>query len=73
MNIVLFEKLGDGTLFKINERSWDEQIISVLEVSNYLVIGGKEYEMIEGRLNLDLNQFELLLANAEAKEPIDKE
>jgi hypothetical protein len=61
MNIVLIEKLEDGQLRTINERSWDDQLISALDASNYLVIGGKEYEMIEGRLNLDLNQFELLL------------
>lgn len=61
MNIMLFEKLVDGQLQKISERPWDEQLIQALNVANFVLIGGKEYEMIEGRLNLDLNVFELLL------------
>jgi hypothetical protein len=61
MNIALFEKLVDGQLQKISERPWDEQLIQALNVANFVLIGGKEYEMIEGRLNLDLNVFELLL------------
>jgi hypothetical protein len=73
MNIILFDKLEDGTLRKINERPWDDKLIASLEAANYLVIGGQEYEMIEGRLNLDLDQFELLLAAAETKESKEKE
>ncbi len=61
MNITLFEKLTDGQLQKISERPWDERLIQALNVANFVLIGGKEYEMIEGRLNLDLNVFELLL------------
>jgi hypothetical protein len=61
MNITLFEKLVDGQLQKISERPWDEKLIQALNVANFVLIGGKEYEMIEGRLNLDLNVFELLL------------
>ncbi|MCY9691952.1 hypothetical protein [Paenibacillus alginolyticus] len=61
MTITLFEKLADGQLQKISERPWDEKLIQALNVANFVLIGGKEYEMIEGRLNLDLNIFELLL------------
>lgn len=61
MTITLFEKLADGQLLKISERSWDEKLMQALDAANYVLIGGKEYEMIEGRLNLDLNVFELLL------------
>ncbi|MGO4269861.1 hypothetical protein AB4Z22_08460 [Paenibacillus sp. TAF58] len=61
MNITLFEKLADGQLQKISERPWDEKLIQALNAANFVLIGGKEYEMIEGRLNLDLHVFELLL------------
>jgi hypothetical protein len=61
MNITLYEKLVDGKLQKISERPWDEKLIQALNVANFVLVGGKEYEMIEGRLNLDLNVFELLL------------
>jgi hypothetical protein len=73
MNIVLFDKLEDGSVRKISERPWDDKLIASLEVANYLVTGGREYEMIEGRLNLDLNQFELLLAAIKDKELSEKE
>ena len=59
MNIALYEKLADGQLLKISERPWDEQLIQALDAANYVLVGGKEYEMIEGRLNLDHNVFEL--------------
>ncbi|TXK75854.1 hypothetical protein [Paenibacillus sp. N3.4] len=61
MNIALLEKLADGQLIKISERAWDEKWIQALNAANFVLVGGKEYEMIEGRLNLDLDVFELLL------------
>lgn len=67
MTIILFEKLVDGQLLKISERPWDEQLIQALNVANFVLVGGKEYEMIEGRLNLDLNMFELLLVAASSE------
>ncbi|SDN22686.1 hypothetical protein SAMN04487897_102209 [Paenibacillus sp. yr247] len=67
MNITLFEKLADGQLQKISERPWDEKLIQALNVANFVLIGGKEYEMIEGRLNLDLNVFELLLVTVSSE------
>lgn len=67
MTITLFEKLADGQLLKISERPWDEQLIQALNVANFVLVGGKEYEMIEGRLNLDLNMFELLLVAASSE------
>lgn len=39
-----------------------------LEAANYLLVQGKEYEMIEGRLNLDLHVFELLLLDVNLKQ-----
>lgn len=64
MTITFFEKLVDGQLLKISECPWDEQLIQALNVANFVLVGGKEYEMIEGRLNLDLKVFELLLVAA---------
>jgi hypothetical protein len=73
MKIVLFVKLEDGSVNHISERPWDDKIIACIDAANYLVIGGQEYEMIEGRLNLDLEQFELLLRPVEDKESKEKE
>ncbi|OCT11649.1 hypothetical protein A8709_27625 [Paenibacillus pectinilyticus] len=64
MTIVLYEKMLDGQLLKIGVRSWDDKLIQALNVANFIVVAGKEYEMIEGRLNLDLDIFELLLVAA---------
>ncbi|CAH1200326.1 hypothetical protein PAECIP111891_01673 [Paenibacillus allorhizoplanae] len=66
MTIVLYEKLPEGQLLKLGERAWDDQLIQALNVANFILVGGKEYEMIEGRLNLDLQVFELLLVKAGA-------
>ena len=67
MTIVLYEKLVDGQLLKIGERAWDDKLIQALNVANFILVGGKEYEMIEGRLNLDLQVFELLLVAASSE------
>jgi|GEM_PF-1604428 len=61
MRIVLMEKQSDGQLVQIHERPWDAGFIQALDAANYVLLGGKEYEMIEGRLNLDTESFELLL------------
>ncbi|RTE09291.1 hypothetical protein [Paenibacillus whitsoniae] len=68
MTITLYEKLPDGELRKISDRPWDEKVIQSLQSANYIYIDGKEYEMIEGRLNLDLYVFELLLVKAGSDE-----
>jgi hypothetical protein len=67
MNIVLYEKLQEGKLVKITEKAWDDKLMSALDAANYLLVNGKEYEMIEGRLNLDANVFELLLVDVNNK------
>ncbi|MDD9265962.1 hypothetical protein ACFPES_02840 [Paenibacillus sp. GCM10023248] len=67
MMIALYEKLASGHLQKISERPWDEKLIQALDAANYVLVGGKEYEMIEGRLNLDSNVFELLLVTVGAE------
>ena len=68
MKIMLLEKLENGELVKHGERVWDEATIIALQHANYLLLNGKEYEMMEGRLNLDLNAFELLMIAVKGKE-----
>ncbi|NQX67924.1 hypothetical protein HQN90_17525 [Paenibacillus alba] len=72
MNITLYEKMVDGELQKISDRPWDEQLISALNVANFLLVNGKEYEMIEGRLNLDLNVFEILLVTVHSEGGVNR-
>lgn len=61
MNVVLFEKLPDGELREIEERNWSPHMVAALEHVNYIVVGGKEYETVEGRLNVDEGKLELLV------------
>jgi hypothetical protein len=68
MTIQLYEKLETGELIKISERPWDDKFMKALEAANYLMVKGKEYEMVEGRLNLDLDVFELLLIQVSGKD-----
>ncbi|MGR7945393.1 hypothetical protein ACU063_13085 [Paenibacillus sp. M.A.Huq-81] len=58
--VVLLEKVGDG-LREIEVRNWSANMVAALDHVNYIVVGGKEYETVEGRLNLDTNRLELLL------------
>lgn len=61
MNVVLMEKSATGELRQIEEQIWTSNMIAALEHVNYIVVGGTEYETIEGRLNLDLGRLELLV------------
>ncbi|WP_461671280.1 hypothetical protein [Mycobacterium tuberculosis] len=61
INVVLMEKTATGELVKIEERVWSMNMIAALEHVNYIVVGDKEYETVEGRLNVDLGSLELLL------------
>ncbi|CAM4411594.1 hypothetical protein PATY110618_13260 [Paenibacillus typhae] len=61
MSVILFEKLPEGDLRVIEERVWSMNMITALEHVNYLVVGSKEYETVEGRLNVDQGKLELLL------------
>jgi hypothetical protein len=36
-------------------------MITALEHVNYIVVGGREFEAVEGRLNVDEGKLELLL------------
>lgn len=46
---------------QIEERAWTMNMVAALEHVNYIVAGGREYETIEGRLNVDTGKLELLL------------
>ncbi|UKS24391.1 hypothetical protein LOZ80_22515 [Paenibacillus sp. HWE-109] len=72
MTITLYEKLVDGQLQKISDRPWDDKLVQALNAANFVLVGGKEYEMIEGRLNLDLNVFEILLVTVSLDGGVDR-
>ncbi|WP_249901249.1 hypothetical protein [Paenibacillus sp. PK3_47] len=61
MNVILFEKMPEGDLRVIEERTWSMNMIAALEHVNYVVVGSREYEAVEGRLNVDEGKLELLL------------
>ncbi len=61
MGVLLLEKLPDGTLKQIEERTWSMNMIASLAHVNYIIVGNLEYETVEGRLNVDQGKLELLL------------
>ncbi|MNI26528.1 hypothetical protein D3C73_802300 [compost metagenome] len=61
MSVILFEKTPEGDLRVIEERTWSMNMINALEHVNYIVVGNREYETVEGRLNVDQGKLELLL------------
>ncbi|AIQ49918.1 hypothetical protein R70723_31590 [Paenibacillus sp. FSL R7-0273] len=61
LSVILFEKLPEGDLRVIEERMWSMNMITALEHVNYIVVGSREYEAVEGRLNVDQGKLELLL------------
>lgn len=61
MKVVITEKNAEGQLKPIDARDWNDQMIAMLHHSNYLLVGGKEYEMVEGRLNVNETYMELLV------------
>ncbi|MEK3883016.1 hypothetical protein [Paenibacillus sp. PL2-23] len=61
LKVVLMVKSPTGELNQIEEREWSMNMVAALEHVNYIVVGNKEYETVEGRLNLDHGRLELLL------------
>lgn len=61
MSVKLYEKLSDGELRELEERVWSANMVAALEHVNYLVVGNREFETVEGRLNVDEGKLELLL------------
>lgn len=60
-NILILEKMSSGELVKIDERAWTTSMVQLLEHANYLLVNDAEYEMLEGRLNVNTGNFELLV------------
>jgi len=61
MSVKMFEKMPDGEIQQIDERVWTPVMITALEHANYIVVDGREFEAVEGRLNVDEGKLELLL------------
>lgn len=62
MVVQLLEKQSNGEIRKIDEREWSPHLLEALHHVNFLVVGGVEYETLEGRLNVDTQTVELLLS-----------
>ncbi|MBO7742902.1 hypothetical protein I8J29_01750 [Paenibacillus sp. MWE-103] len=61
IGVILYEKEADGGLAKIDERDWTPAMVASLEHVNYITVGGREYETLEGRMNLDSGKLEILV------------
>jgi hypothetical protein len=61
MKVVITEKTEAGALIPVDARDWNEMMVNMLNHSNYLLVNGKEYEMVEGRLNVNEQVMELLV------------
>lgn len=70
MIVRLIEKLPGGELRSIDEREWNMNMIGALHHVNYLTVGGREYETVEGRLNVDLQTMELLVVAVNHRNPV---
>ncbi|AJY77471.1 hypothetical protein VN24_03605 [Paenibacillus beijingensis] len=70
MTVHLLEKQSTGELRSIDEREWTMDMIAALHHVNYLTVGGREYETVEGRLNVDSQTFELLVVAVRNRNPI---
>jgi hypothetical protein len=60
-NVVIIEKMENGDLVQIDEREWNTWMITMLEHANYLLVADKEYEMVEGRLNVSTGKMEIMV------------
>jgi hypothetical protein len=67
-NVIIMEKTEDGSLIQIDERAWTVEMIAMLEHANYLLVNEKEYEMVEGRLNVNTGKMELLVISIQKVE-----
>lgn len=62
MKIAIVEKKLSGEMNIIHESTWNEAQLSALNHANYLLVDGQEYEMLEGRLNVNSGLLEILVA-----------
>lgn len=63
-HVIIIEKLETGELKQIDERIWSLGMIGMLQNVNFLTVNDKEYEMVEGRLNVNSGNMELLVLAA---------
>lgn len=68
MKVIVLAKRQDTEPAAIDEREWTQEMLASLEHANYVVIKGKEYEMVEGRLDLDKGALEVLVVPAGSEE-----
>ena len=61
MKVVIMEKTEAGELVALDARDWNDQMIALMNHANYLLVNGKEYEMVEGRLNVNEPYMEVLV------------
>ncbi|WP_336786391.1 hypothetical protein [Paenibacillus sp. MMO-177] len=67
MRVVLFVKDSGQGIKQMDDREWDASMIAALEHVNYLTVHGEEYQTLEGKLNLDAAQLELLVVKMNHK------
>lgn len=65
IRVTVMEKQTNGELRQIDEREWTTSMLEGLNHVNYIMIGGSEYETLEGRLNVDSGSLELLVAKVD--------
>jgi hypothetical protein len=66
MKVVISEKLENGGMREVDQREWSQDMLVSLNNANYLLVNEKEYEMVEGRLNVNLGVMEVLVAAAKS-------
>jgi hypothetical protein len=63
-HVIIVEKMTTGELRTLDEREWNDSLLSSLNHANYLILNELEYEMIEGRIHVERGTMELLVIAA---------
>jgi hypothetical protein len=71
MRVLITEKKEDGQLEAIDRRDWTQDMLAALQHANYILLNGQEYEMLEGRLDVNEAMMEILVmpVGANGSEP----
>lgn len=69
MKVVIMEKTEAGELVALDARDWNDQMLAGMNHANYLLVNGKEYEMVEGRMNVNEPYLEILVLAVKQEEP----
>ncbi len=62
VKIAIVEKKLSGEMTIIHQATWSESQLSALHHANYLLVDGQEFEMLEGRMNVNAGLLEILVA-----------